>query len=116
MTNDSPSEEEQPMEPPQQYEKVKHTPLTEHDGWTVLSAASIAAGAIAFATLIAEVVTGGWLAQSLGLGIYMSTPLGVGATFLTVMVAKNRSLQHARIPTFFVIIYWALYLGSLLLA
>jgi hypothetical protein len=97
-----------------QYKKVKHTPLTEEDGWTVLSAAAIASAAIALAALGAEVVTDAWLAKSVGFGVYLTTPLGLGATFLTVIVAKDRSPRKAAIPAALVVAYWMVYVVSVL--
>ena len=107
---DDVAEPESASEAPRQYKKVKHTPLTEEDGWTVLSAAAGASGAIALAALFAEVATDAWLAQTLGLGLYVTTPLGVGATFLTGLVARDRGVKASFIPAALVAAYWLVYL------
>lgn len=91
------------------YEKYKRQPMSDASGWTLLSASAVAAGIIALSTLVLEVATDQWLARVLGFGFYVTTPLGVGATFLTVLVGKN-DLKRAAIPGLLVLLYWLVYL------
>lgn len=91
------------------FEKYKREPMSDASGWTLLSASTVAAGIIALSTLFLEVATEQWLARALGFGFYVTTPLGIGATFLTVLVARN-DLRRAILPISLVVIYWLVYL------
>lgn len=99
----------QPRRPP----KFEPRPLNEVEGARVLVGAAWACALIGVGCLLLEVWSRGWLAEALGLGVFVSLPLGVGAAALSAIVARRLGLRHGLGPGLLTLVYVALFMSTL---
>jgi len=73
----------------------------------VLWAFAIGTAVIGLVTLVVEIATGRQLGAAVGLPVFVSTPLGVGAVFLALLTLRND--RRGLIPLVLAAAYWILF-------
>lgn len=89
--------------------KYDPRPLNADEGARVLLGAAWACALIGLGSLLLELWSEAWLAEALGLGVFVSLPLAVGGAALAVVVARRLGLVHALGPALITLVYAAIF-------